>query len=90
MYIRGGAVLQELRAAADASVFHPAFAPTSTPYNALNAFAMAFWLAGDKDTAARLFERIGDHATRAPWQYRGDPEKVFAVARQDCIKKRKK
>jgi hypothetical protein len=90
IYIRDPAVLAELRAAADASVFHPGFAPTSSPYPALNAFAMAFWLAGDKPAAARLFERIGDHATRAPWQYRGEPEKVFAVARQDCGKKRKK
>ena len=89
-YIRNAHVLQELRKAAQASVFHPAFAPTSTAYNALNTFAMAFWLAGDKETAARLFERIGDHATKSPWQYRGDPEKVFAVARQDCVKKRKK
>ncbi|NUR26448.1 MAG: hypothetical protein HOV83_11470 [Catenulispora sp.] len=89
-YIRNPSVVQELHQAAQASVFHPAFAPTSTPYNALNTFAMAFWLAGEKETAARLFERIGDHVTRGPWQYRGDPGKVFAVARQDCVKKRKK
>lgn len=89
-YIQNPTVVRELRAAADASVFHPDFAPTSSPYSALNTFAMAFWLADDKETAARLFERIGDHATKAPWQYRGDPEKVFAVARQDCVKKRKK
>ncbi|NUP50645.1 MAG: hypothetical protein HOW97_25530 [Catenulispora sp.] len=90
VYIRSGSVRQRLRAAADASVFHPAFAPTTSPYPALNTFAMAFWLAGDKEPAARLFERIGGHATRAPWQYRGDPGQVFAVARQDCVKKRKK
>jgi hypothetical protein len=51
---------------------------------------MAFWLADDKEAAGRLFERIGDHATKAPWRYRGDPERVFAAARQDCVKKRKK
>jgi hypothetical protein len=90
LYVRHAEVLGELRRAARASVFHPAFAPTSSPYTALNAFAMAFWLADDKETAGRLFERIGDHATKAPWRYRGDPERVFAVARQDCVKKRKK
>ncbi|MBS2533244.1 hypothetical protein KGQ20_10710 [Catenulispora sp. NF23] len=90
VYIRDAAVVQDLRRAADASVFHPAFAPTSSPYTALNTFAMAFWLADDKDSAGRLFERIADHATKAPWRYRGDPERVFAVARQDCVKKRKK
>jgi hypothetical protein len=90
VYIRDAAVVQELHRAADASVFHPAFAPTSSPHTALNTFAMAFWLADDKETAGRLFERIGDHATKAPWRYRGDPERVFAVARQDCVKKRKK
>ncbi|MFD0638647.1 hypothetical protein ACFQ9X_50895 [Catenulispora yoronensis] len=89
-YITGAAVRQDLREVAQATVLHPAFAPTSSPYPALNSFAMAFWLSGDKETAARLFERIGDHVTQTPWQYRGDPEKVFAVARQDCVKKRKK
>ncbi|MEY9859450.1 hypothetical protein ABH935_005080 [Catenulispora sp. GAS73] len=90
VYIRDAMVLKELHQAAEASVFHPAFAPTSSPYIALNTFAMAFWLADDKETASRLFERIGDHATKAPWRYRGDPERVFAMARQDCVKKRKK
>ena len=87
-YVGQPHVLAELKEAAAKSVFHAAFAPTSSPYGALNEFAMAFWLAGDKASAHELFKRIGDHPTKSPWQYRGDPEKVFAAVRHDC-KKRK-
>jgi len=83
-YIRSGEVVAELHRAADASVLHPAFAPTESPCNALNSFAMAFWLAGRHDTAGELFRRIGDRPTRLPWAYAGSPEKVFAEARQEC------
>jgi hypothetical protein len=87
-YLRRPEVLESLRGAAARSVDHPAFAPTSTPYPALNAFAMAFLLAGDRAAARRMFERIGDQVTKTPWQYMGDPGAVFAVARDEC-KKRK-
>jgi hypothetical protein len=83
-YMRDPAVLASLREAAGRSVDHPAFGPTSTPYTALNAFAMAFWLAGDRPTAHRLFERIGDNVTQSPWQYMGKPGAVYAVARTEC------
>lgn len=88
-YIRGGDVVQELREAAAASVLHPAYAPTASPYPALNAFAMAFWLAGDTANARQMFERIGDHPTRLPWGYAGNPGQVFARARQECKKAKK-
>ena len=87
-YMRRPEVLESLREAAARSVDHPAFAPTSSPYPALNAFAMAFWLARDVAAAHRMFQRIGDHVTKSPWQYLGDPGEAFAVARDEC-KKRK-
>ena len=85
-YMRSGDVLAELRNAAAASVLNPAYAPTESPYGALNAFAMAFWMAGDREAAGELFQRIGDHPTRMPWVYRGNPGQVFAKARQECKK----
>ncbi|MEY9878205.1 hypothetical protein ABH931_007732 [Streptacidiphilus sp. MAP12-33] len=85
-YIRGPEVVEELRRAAAASVLHPDYAPTVSPYPALNAFAMAFWLAGDVASARPLFERIGDHPTRSPWAFCGNPGLVFAKARQECRK----
>ncbi|MFC1429209.1 hypothetical protein ACEZDB_00850 [Streptacidiphilus sp. N1-3] len=87
-YMRSGGVLVELKEAAAASVLHPAYAPTDSPHAALNAFAMAFWLAGDRATAHDLFRRIGDRPTRLPWGYAGNAGRVFATARQEC-KKRK-
>lgn len=83
-YIRDPAVAQELRDAAAVSVLHPAYAPTESPFPALNAFAVAFWLAGDHDSARQMFERIGDHPTRYPWGYCGNAGQVFATARQEC------
>ena len=87
-YMRRADVLAELKQAAAASVLHPAYAPTESPCAALNAFAMAFWLAGDRATARDLFRRIGDNPTRFPWGYAGTPGQAFATARQQC-KKRK-
>ncbi len=87
-YMRSGGVLAGLKEAAAASVLHPAYAPTDSPYSALNSFAMAFWLAGDRGTARDLFRRIGDHPTNLPWAYAGNAGRVFATARQEC-KKRK-
>jgi hypothetical protein len=85
-FIRRGEVRAELKAAADASVLHPAYAPTETPCLALNTFAMALWLAGDPATAAALFRRLGDRPTSLPWGYAGNAGKVFARARQECKK----
>ncbi|WP_052440895.1 hypothetical protein [Streptacidiphilus anmyonensis] len=82
-------VVDELCRAADASVLHPDFAPGESPYPALNVFAMAFWLAGDATRARPLFERIGDHPTRSPWTYCGNPGLVFAKARQETRKARR-
>ncbi len=90
-YIGRAEVLAELKQAADASVLHPAYAPTESPYIALNSFAMAFWLAGDHDSAGEMFRRIGDRPTQFPWAYAGNPGQVFAKARRECktSKKRK-
>ena len=90
-YARRAEVVAELRRAADASVLHPAYAPTESPHGALNSFAMAFWIAGDREAAGEMFRRIGDQPTRFPWAYAGDPGQVFAKARQECkmSKKRK-
>lgn len=85
-YIRSAEVRAELDEAAAASVLHPDFAPSESPAAALNTFAMAFWLAGDRRSAKEMFRRIGDCPTRLPWGYSGNPGQVFARARQQCKK----
>ncbi|MEY9838628.1 hypothetical protein [Streptacidiphilus sp. EB103A] len=85
-YMRGYQVRAELDRAAAVSVLHPGFAPSESPCTALNAFAMAYWLAGDRRSAKELFRRIGDRPTRQPWGYAGNPGQVFARARQECKK----
>ncbi|MBF9067128.1 hypothetical protein [Streptacidiphilus fuscans] len=85
-YIRTPDVVEELRRAAAVSVLHADYAPTESPFPALNAFAMAFWLAGDLNSARPLFERIGDHPTRYPWGFYGNAGQAFANARQECTK----
>jgi hypothetical protein len=79
-------VVASLNEAAALSVDHPDFrrVPHTVALWALNAFAMTFWLAGEYTAAWRMFVRIGDYPTPAPWHYRGNPSAVFAMARAEC------
>jgi hypothetical protein len=52
----------------------------------LNYLAFAQFHAGDSVTAAALFNRIGPHATRAPWSYLDrEPRKSFRSARNYAL-----
>jgi hypothetical protein len=87
-YVADPAFAASLHEAADRSVDHPDFrrVPSTAAVWALNAFAMTFWLAGEYAAGWRMFVRLGDYPTPAPWHYRGNPSAVFAMARADCKK----
>jgi hypothetical protein len=75
-------VRDDLLAAANHSVFHPAYRERSTWLTVSNAFACAFALSGQPEPALRLFEILGDRVTRDPWNYyNGDPGTAFVKLR---------
>jgi len=82
-YIRSPAVVADLRAAAETSIWHPNYTRWPGWPTVHNPFAMAFWLAGDWPAAADQFEAIGDLVTEWPWRHLGDPGRRFALARQE-------
>jgi hypothetical protein len=71
-YLGGAEVLNEIRAAAERSVFHPAYQRDYGWVRAENHFAGAFSRAGDLASAARLFASLGGRRTPDPWDYFGD------------------
>jgi hypothetical protein len=65
-------VLGALHEAAAHSVFHPAFVRRADWALAVNAFAMAFALAGDHVSARSAFRMLGDRPTESPWIHLDD------------------
>ncbi|MEV4441506.1 hypothetical protein AB0K09_21270 [Streptomyces sp. NPDC049577] len=86
-HLRQPAVVAHLHEAADRSVRHPGgMSPAginpAVRIQALNTFAMAFALAGERAAARPLFEELGGVVTKSPWIYlSGDPAKAYAVWR---------
>src|SRR3954453_20118920 len=86
-YIRDPAVVAQLVAAADRSIWHRDYVLQPgwpTPHNL---FAMAFWLAGDWRSAAQQFDIIGDLATEWPWGHLGPAGRRFAAARAETVQR---
>lgn len=69
VYLTSTSVLDSLHEAAARSVLHPDFAQRRDWPLTVNAFAMAFCLAGDQPTARHLFRILGDRPTEIPWRY---------------------
>ncbi|MEV6343240.1 hypothetical protein [Actinoplanes sp. NPDC051851] len=67
--------------AAHASVLHPDFRREPGWVQVMNTFAMAFSLAGDRESAAAMFTALGPYATLRPWSYEGDSVAVFRRSR---------
>ncbi|WP_151771750.1 hypothetical protein [Streptomyces abyssomicinicus] len=84
-YMRGVPVRDDLRFAAEVSVWHPAYRPDANWISAHNTFAMAFSLGGHLQDAARHFAVLGDRACRSPWNYLGDPKAMFAKHRRAAL-----
>ncbi|MFI5758614.1 hypothetical protein [Streptomyces sp. NPDC051569] len=74
-------VQAELRAAADHSILHPAFARYPGWQYDFNMFAMALSLADERHTVRRVFQAVDGAYTGWPWTYFGEPEEQFARRR---------
>jgi hypothetical protein len=70
-------VAQEVREAAERSVWHPGFTYHAGWVEAQNSFAAAFSLLGDARAAAYHFRAVGHLASEYPWDYLGDPAEEF-------------
>jgi hypothetical protein len=79
-------VAEQLREAAERSIWHPDFGRPRGWIETYNTFAMAFSLAGEKKAAAELFPAIGGIVTPFPWQYinGADPTVPFRALRSDA------
>ncbi|GAA1844289.1 hypothetical protein [Asanoa iriomotensis] len=89
-YLKRPEVQQELRWAAEQSVFHPAFRPGPDWVDAHSLFAMAFSLAENYQAAAAHFNALlhgGNLASESGWQYLGDAAKEFAAHRERAFQK---
>ena len=81
-------VREELHAAAARSVFHPAFTARPGWVWALNLFAYAFSMTGDRQAAAACFDALGDRVTEYPWTYDSvlaRPERAYAKHRMRAL-----
>lgn len=67
--------------AADGNGDGPEFAPTIDSIRNRNFFAFCFWLAGEREEAAKQFRSIGGWVTQYPWIALGaEPVKAFSRA----------
>lgn len=80
-YMRTAAVRADLLSAVHKSLLHPAFRPGLGWITRANTFAMALEKATEFDTAARVFDLIGDRVTSWPWAYNGDAATAFVAGR---------
>ncbi|MCX0247815.1 hypothetical protein [Streptomyces drozdowiczii] len=71
-------IREELRRAAEHSILHPGYERRPGWQHDFNIFAMALSLAGERQTAKRVFRALDGAFTSWPWAYFGDPEKQFA------------
>lgn len=76
--LRTPEIQAELRDAAGHSVLHPSYTRRPGWQHDFNVFAMALSLAGERQTARRVFQALDGAYTQWPWTYFADPEKQFA------------
>ncbi|MEW2050369.1 hypothetical protein [Streptomyces sp. NPDC005476] len=87
-YMRGAAVRDDLRNAAQVSVLHPAHRTDWNSIGAHNAFAFAFSLGNHWADAAPHFAFLGDRASEFPWQYVPDMKSSFVKSRKAALEAR--
>jgi hypothetical protein len=86
-HIRSAAARRDLVVAAQHSVLNAAFRPVFGWPGRANGLAMTLFMAGEYGWAARVFDLIGDHVTRSPWNYitaDGNEARRFVEARKDA------
>ncbi|MGY0002291.1 DUF4034 domain-containing protein [Micromonospora sp. I033] len=81
-YMQSAEVRADLLAAAEKSIFHPAFRPAFGWVPRASVFALGLELAHEFDAAARVFEMLGDHVSEWPWNYVDDPVTAFTRSRE--------
>ena len=68
---------EEIRAAADRSVFADGFREELASIYPMNVFAMGLWLFGDVPAAEKIAQRLGPRRTEFPWVYFNDGDRVY-------------
>ncbi|MFH8485035.1 hypothetical protein [Streptomyces longisporoflavus] len=71
-------IRDELRAAADRTILHPAYVRRPGWQRDFNMFAMALSLAEERHTIRRVFKSLDGAYTSWPWTFLAEPEKRFA------------
>jgi hypothetical protein len=84
-YLRTPHVLRELKTAAAASVFHADYRPGFSWVRQYTAFAALFALAGDTDSAARLFAALGEVVEAGVWDYVRSDHQVLRAVRHKAL-----
>jgi hypothetical protein len=84
-HLKSAAVRDEIKAAAQRSVLHPAFGRDAGWAQTMNTFAMAFGLIGERDSAAAMFTALGPYASDFPWCYQGDEVAAFRRGRAAAL-----
>jgi len=86
-YLTQPAVRADIHAAAERTVWNPAFRPGLLKYEVHNLFAVVFSLMDEHRAAAREFTAIGACATDQPWSLFRDGETVFVDYRATALAK---
>jgi len=81
-YMLQQVVLDDLRNAAAMSVLHPSHRPGPIGVQAHSAFAMAYFVAGMEDEAARHLQIVAGRGTEYPWDYTCENSGEFAALRR--------
>ncbi|MGW2824954.1 hypothetical protein ACWC24_28705 [Streptomyces sp. NPDC001443] len=77
-------VQDELLAAAEHSILHPAYQRRPGWQEDFNTFAMALSLASESIALPRVFRELQGAYTTWPWKYMARPEKMYARARRNA------
>jgi hypothetical protein len=86
-YVAEPTIRAEISAAAQRSVWHPAFAEKMHRINLHSLFAVLFSEAGDQNEARRHFEALGNYADENRFGYFGDAAKDFRKRRATAMAK---
>ncbi|MCH5676557.1 hypothetical protein [Streptomyces gilvus] len=77
-------IQDELLAAAEHSILHPAYERRPGWQEDFNIFAMALSLASERIALPRVFRELQGAFTPWPWKYMAQPEKMYARARRNA------
>jgi len=82
LYWKVPGIRAEIHHAAARSVERPEFDAGGETAADRNVFAFCFWSFDEPEALREQLDRIGDHPTRLPWAYVGEPTTIFTAARR--------